>query len=136
MEHLRLLLMRFFWVMLAAIVIVTALGLALLAVTGAPPPLVLSMLPVVVASFDGGREYVRINKAAPGMQAGLTLTLSFFLVGAGLFSVVSLGGFASAGAMGELLAMLPSLALPLVLFATIWLVTIGVMIWFGARMRL
>ncbi|MCH2077343.1 MAG: ABZJ_00895 family protein [Rhodobacteraceae bacterium] len=132
----RLLLMRFFWVMLAAIVIVTALGLALLAVTGAPPPLVLSMLPVVVASFDGGREYVRINKAAPGMQAGLTLTLSFFLVGAGLFSVVSLGGFASAGAMGELLAMLPSLALPLVLFATIWLVTIGVMIWFGARMRL
>ncbi|MEL6690427.1 MAG: hypothetical protein AAFP28_08910 [Pseudomonadota bacterium] len=136
MEHMGLLLTRFFWVMLAAMVLVTLLGLALLLVTGAPPPLVLSMLPIVVASFDGGREYARVAKSGPDMQTGLSLTLAYFALGGALFILVMIGGFASAGMLGELVAALPSLVLPFVLFAAIWLVTIRVMIWFGARMRL
>ena len=133
MEHMTALLRRYFWVMLAGTVLAAGLGLVLLALTGGPPPLALSVLPIVVASFDGGRQYRWRLGLAPGLTAGLTLTLCYFLVGLALFGVVFLGGLASAGMVGEIASIAPALALPSLFFMVIWLGTIRVRIWFGAR---
>ncbi|MEM9438337.1 MAG: ABZJ_00895 family protein [Pseudomonadota bacterium] len=133
MAHLGPLTARFFWVMLAGIVGVAALGLLLLGLMGLTPPAVLSVVPVMVAGFDAGRQFKRREGRQPSQGEGLKFALSFFAVNLVTSFVVLAGAFGTQGRLGVFLSALPDLAGPVAVFSLLFLVMIRVMMWFGGR---
>lgn len=134
MAHLRPVTIRFFWVMLAVTVAVTALGAVILGLTGRPPPAILSFVPPAVAGFDAGREIKR--REGPGLSARSWMGYAAicFCVNIATSIVIAVGALSSAGLLGGFFAsgFGPILA-PFAIFAALFFIMIRVTMWFGAR---
>ena len=136
MEHFQPLVRRFFWVLLFSIVGITALGLGIMLVANRPPPALVALLPVVIASFDAGREFRRRTGEGPRGSAAWVLSVTFFAVNLGLSLFVLVGGLWSAGMLDMLKpSEIGILALPITIFAVVWFATIRVMLWISGSIR-
>ncbi|MEL6915995.1 MAG: hypothetical protein AAFP13_15985 [Pseudomonadota bacterium] len=133
MAHLGPLTKRYFWVLLAAMVGASLIGVLVLALAGRPPPWPVFALPLVLAGLDAGRELER--RAGPvGAGEGARIAGVFVAVTVGVYLFVALGALAGQGMLGLLAGgTLGRLAGPFALLVAVSFVLLRAMMWVGAR---
>ncbi|MEO0484900.1 MAG: ABZJ_00895 family protein [Pseudomonadota bacterium] len=127
---------RYFWVLVAALVVVVALALLVLALTGLLPPATVSFVPIALAAFDAGRERQRIAEAPLSFGDWMRLTAALTLITLALYAFILAGAALSQGAsLVGMVSLVGRLAGPVAIFLALAFATIRLMLWLGARTR-